>query len=77
MAGGTVHCLTDDGTVLTLDVRTGSTQWSYTCGGEPSGVLPDEEQPDDEPACLLPGEAPLLVQTEKSVRLPLRGSSPK
>lgn len=39
--------------------------------------LPDEEQPDDEPACLLPGEAPLLVQTEKSVRLPLRGSSPK
>ncbi|GAA2432781.1 hypothetical protein GCM10010191_53500 [Actinomadura vinacea] len=68
VAGGVVHLIGHDGTVIALDTETGRTRWTHTCG-EPIGALPDEDARmfEEEPA--IPGDGSLLVQTSETVRL--------
>ncbi|MFG2089512.1 PQQ-binding-like beta-propeller repeat protein [Spirillospora sp. NPDC048824] len=72
LAGGVVHVVTRDGTIVALESTTGEARWTYTCG-EPLGVtdddLADTAPYEEEPARLVPGDGSVLVQTARSVRL--------
>ncbi|RSN71152.1 outer membrane protein assembly factor BamB family protein [Actinomadura sp. WAC 06369] len=70
VAGGAVHAVTEDGTVVAVEAATGLTRWTFACG-EPAGVPLDEDalMYEEEPALLVPGDGSLLVQTGETVRL--------
>ncbi|MFD0901763.1 outer membrane protein assembly factor BamB family protein [Actinomadura sediminis] len=69
-AGGAVHVVTGDGTIVALEAATGLTRWTFACG-EPAGVAPDEDalMYEEEPARLVPGDGSLPAQTGATVRL--------
>ncbi|WP_026405622.1 PQQ-binding-like beta-propeller repeat protein [Actinomadura rifamycini] len=70
IAGGIVHVITEDGTIVALEAATGQTRWTFACG-EPAGVALDEDtfMDEEEPARLIPGDGSLLAQTGAVVRL--------